>query len=1071
LLSGSGPAADALHRMVDIVFTGGSEKLQLWLNDDTVGDGASRRAQFDALLLLVQLSGRQDLLGLLEDVVTSRAVAKSRSPDPDMSSLAAVILLYRDSGSRVAALSRAAQKLLGPEESWPLFAELGQGERVIGGYARSSFGGLLSVLQAGGVAGDMTVDRFLCANGLQKIFYEHIDEAVSFEGRTVADFIQSGIFANDAAALPLRRAFFQSLRRREPTLAGLARLMEVEGDERMWARLTVAVQHGDDALAAKELEANAATISTWTPEQRKEFAALIADYFPQAMKASEEPAAKLLSASHDAGTDELRKAARQWLEKGVGEQPDRPALTPVILGFIPADPALAAKLWAAWLRADAEFSPDMLSYYADNFRHELFSSQGIGLPELAGFLNALALEPGGELGKPWSGEMGHDLGERFAAILALRSAELAQVSTPKPTAAGAREFAAYLAKERPRAATAVAALIGQFYANTTRPYDGPLPKPGAEADALIVWARHDLGSTTELLGDVAIVGLLMEHLDKLEPAQKEELATSVRRLAVAAEVPAVERLALLDTLGSQLSGLLDFPGMSGALAEATIEALPAEVKERGGRIGALLQALGKCASLSPEAAGKLYLKAKGPAAKDKHESPWSFENMTLDLDLLRLAVRSGDAPFIRGALNDRSAGTHHFGPDPRDRLDLAILLWQRNLPQAALEFVAPPERFHRYATPEPENRGPDWMNQEMPPFSREMEQSLPGWLAAIFDPQQRYRVECVISAHPDATGDAAPSVPLRERLEKLIARFPVEGPQVRAARMETLAALVSRPECGREALPLEQAIAAMVTAPEAQGLAGNPPANEPKESAELRTFRLLERSLLLPVQARGDTSALLAELKRLDEGAAADARTAAAAATDAGSNRGFGSGRGVRGNGGGGGGFRRPDGSAYLENLIFRHGAWLLRSIVDLPQDQRLRVVAVLDRLFATAVDPQRKEVRENALLLVDLAHSAAADGAGFDAWTGSLQPALRSSYDTNRSAGSGPFAMLNRPAWRSPEFADSRRALLRSLLADPASAARLPARTYERESELLRLPFTAEDIVAVTGQPLSGGR
>jgi predicted Zn-dependent protease len=92
-------------------------------------------------------------------------------------------------------------------------------------------------------------------------------------------------------------------------------------------------------------------------------------------------------------------------------------------------------------------------------------------------------------------------------------------------------------------------------------------------------------------------------------------------------------------------------------------------------------------------------------------------------------------------------------------------------------------------------------------FTKTLEAALPALLAAIPDPQQRYRTECVMQLYHDATDDAEkPLVARDERVAKLAARFATDAPPQQQAKLEILCGIASsanaelaatlRPLCG-----------------------------------------------------------------------------------------------------------------------------------------------------------------------------------------------------------------------------------------------------------------------------------
>jgi hypothetical protein len=79
-------------------------------------------------------------------------------------------------------------------------------------------------------------------------------------------------------------------------------------------------------------------------------------------------------------------------------------------------------------------------------------------------------------------------------------------------------------------------------------------------------------------------------------------------------------------------------------------------------------------------------------------------------------------------------------------------------------------------------------------FTSDLETALPALLAAIPDPQQRYRTECLMHIYHETTDVAKkPFVSRGDRITKLVARFAAEAPPQQQARLEILCSIAPGP--------------------------------------------------------------------------------------------------------------------------------------------------------------------------------------------------------------------------------------------------------------------------------------
>jgi hypothetical protein len=398
-----------------------------------------------------------------------------------------------------------------------------------------------------------------------------------------------------------------------------------------------------------------------------------------------------------------------------------------------------------------------------------------------------------------------------------------------------------------------------------------------------------------------------------------------------------------------------------------------------------------------------------------------------------LAIRAGNAEEVTRLVRAGGAGL-------RGNLNLTLQLWQGKHDQAAVSLIARPGEYHQGIR---ERLTPDSSSRENQlRFTREIEAALPDWLTTIADPAQRFRVECLISAAPDAVGDLAPQRPLGERLAALVGRFPAEAPQVRVSRHEILTALGSE---GSAATPLADEYVKAIgkqTLAQLMAVRNSSSENPAERDAAIVTETLIRRAMQFTLEKSGDASLMLQQFEALH----------AASAGDQGSR-------------------------AYemMRPLAPWYAALLVRRIVELPAAERSLPARQALAYARMLLEWPRLSCGELAVALAVASQAAAGDGAALGRWLDELPPNVRANYATWDKGQIGyRMRNLKQPPLCGKEYDKSRRALLAAILIDTATMERQmageEARKYAWDTQVYLLTFgntqnggifTDDDVIA----------
>jgi hypothetical protein len=394
--------------------------------------------------------------------------------------------------------------------------------------------------------------------------------------------------------------------------------------------------------------------------------------------------------------------------------------------------------------------------------------------------------------------------------------------------------------------------------------------------------------------------------------------------------------------------------------------------------------------------------------------------------MVPLALRSGNRQEIDRLVKDG-------GDSFRGDLDFMIRLWRGGHSGSAVSLIARPGEYHKgMKSLLLAKAGGD---SKPLVFTREIEDGLPGWLASIPDPAQRFRMECLISAAADAEDERAPALNRNARIEALVKRFPAEAPKPRVSRSETLAALCNEPGAAKilagdimEAVG-KQSLGMLIPMRD-----GNNSSGTTDEDAASVVEALIIRAMQYALEEDGDLAFSIAQFESI---------------------------------------VPVPIGNqAYLATEMLNSlGSWysglLLKRITDVPAGKRPELAGHARSISGVLFEKGRNERDGGKQVAVALAHAAqalAGDGNALDVWLQGFSKDSREEFD-NSTRGEGlrdVMEALRNPALAGEANNNRRRSLLTALITEPAISARLIRHITDLSVLMDSRVFSKEDIYAV---------
>ncbi len=951
-------------------------------------------------------------------------------------------------------MARIANRLLGPPEAWPLYKEF-RSFSVGTVHTRISLFRNIGQSMRNDRDSQVAMARFIAENRVN--FGDNHDSSsmlsdgnwrrVGKDDDIVKDWLSSGIFdPGPAPACPSRengKALFESMGSIVNNMGSENRgkvgeaLLKTEGPRRFWARLLGARITGNGKAAVAELDANAKVIAKWPQHARDGLARLVINWFPDAAKNAGPSVAKLLDESRRKGDAEVIKTAEAYLKDGFPEDIQYYSISNGDIGImmrrlIREDAGMAAKVWIKLLehlespqsRYSGTGLPGGPTHYSNTQLCQAFGDGSLSIASLADFiLRVEKLKPGGTSGL-MGGNQNYYQRRMFDAWLQAGSGAFAadrEVATLKteirPLAGAILSLKREATKESKPLMLAILALQGlSSYSDIVR--------SSARAD-LLAWSRGNLRKSDPALADVVAL-IVLARQEKPSEADNREFRSAFAKMIGDAAIPAEVRVAIaagaLRESGARL--VSGDASCIAALTELPEEHIRPETAWASGDMIGLLEKITGFKGVSADSCAKILAAIKAaPPSLANHGGSGDSTESRLARVMLALALAAGDSGEV--AIRTRQSA-HGFRGD----LDLAAKLWQGKHTESALSLIARPGEYHlasRARLNGVRNRGEPAMT-----FSREMEESLSAWLSSIGEAGQRFRIECLLSALPDATGDAEPSVKRRERIAALVSRFPTEASQAKVSRDEILAALGTEPVVAR---PLADAYIE-AAAKQKLGLLlalrdGNNNYDPRAADASYVTENIIRRAMRYETEVRGEASLVLDQLQSII---------------------------GVPGTN-----------QEYMAREMLREfGRWypafVTLHIASQPEERRRALAAKALEMSDYLLIPSESELRPVAVAIAIASQAAAGDGAGLDRWLDKLPDPQKENYVTARKNDGlrGVFGGLRQAPFTLKDHEVQRREVLTRMLCDPATLAREITHMTEISSLMDSGAFTRDDIVAV---------
>lgn len=1036
--NGDAKTAEMVKRCREIVAVPDTKGFDRWFHKARRDLRANSR-DLKLLSLMADRAGRQDLAGTVEKAITEAMFDDGADQNALASLLAHQVNRLGTLEARMDALHRLALGILGPEEGWQLYGRLGNSYWG-GTHARlNSFRILLQGL--GGepsaelaallfsVRHRLPMGGYINSTGLKRALGDmSTKEDVQALGVfSLGPEMVAGMENSEVFALTVLQALRNGDSEKRAKL-----LLEIDGGERFWARVIGGIMQRDQKLVRAELDRHAGVISSWPAESRAELARFLETNGVTATPGSK--VATMFAESRRKDLAQIRKEAAELLEKGAPENlhpysPD--PIFPMISALVEADPDLAVRVWNRCLEdfgkrqnsgssSSGGFSTHM-NDYATGELIERMCRANIRPVHLAGFIARFARGEQGKLATHGgSGNNSYYMRQLIESEMKLRKDELIEASTLKEGPENHRTMSAlWEAVLNECDAEAKAALPAMFVLHLS---NGWYSNSEKDTDRLLGWLEKTLRPKDARLADSLTLAILSSGGNA---SRKDGLIGKAGAAALTdARVPVLLRMesaCALNDRGSGFSACIADPDGARAMAGLFLEYISSGRRWASSGTVRLLHKLAVADGLSAGQARELMERvAEFPPVNVAVSG--EAANAVASARLA-LAVRGGDPQVI--ARESRAAGT-------RGRLDLALHLWDASLPREAASLLARPGEYHSgLALLLGEGRN-DMIR--FPEFSKKLEASLPNWLASIENPEQRFRVECLVSSLRDAKDDDAPETSRPQRMADLAARFDAEAGRTKVARLEMLAAL----SCEHDAaVALEDAIAketrgrgmedivlAEIARQRSSGNAGD------NESEQAAVEVLIRRRCMLAL-ARGDASPSAGEVTAIANHMVGDNRWIA-----------------------------RTVMSRILKDVTPR----LIRSFAE-SDPERVKPLATETLRISTALLGQNEsDPHGSAVALAILSQAAAGDGAGYRRWVDDLDPKTRNTLDAVRKRMNTAqiFRELNVGAIREPEYEETRRKILLMLFSDPETMKReVPHPTFL--SELLdRDAFSREDIFAM---------
>ena len=1021
--------AASLRESIQIVETPGIEAFNTWM--EGVRDSPAEAA--DSLLVIIRLASfgkRADLMdAALEFCCELTLGAENRSYGVRVADtsegLAQIVSSAVGYDGKTAVIVEITERLLGPPETWELYAQIGRNtgayviDRRLSAYQKltQAVNGDPDSLVA--LARFTARHRFGTVNGVQINSFLWSDR-MGMDAAEISKFwIDSGLLSpgpelagsctNNGSSIveALEKSAANRGGEKKGELAGV--MVSIKGPERFWARMLGARLKDDSALAIAELNRNAEVFSKWPPNAKYDLARLVQSWFPNAEEKAAKPVRRLLVESRTKGDQDARKQAEGYLRDGFS-QDMRPysadeKLGGMIANLIEDDAGMAAEVW---IKAIEHFdaiqsggssssngfrrSP---SQYASSRLLDKLGQRKVAIPNLIEFFHLLEKGKPGALSGMFSSNSGYYIRRivdtyRTGAKTAIEKEKSLEGLDGNP-----RQLAGSLLLLGRESEADVRPGLAAFFL-TSEIYNSS-HLGGSSREAFLKWLREDLRKLDADLAHAAMLMTLPRKNEKVEDSEKPEFRDAFRAIVANPKIPVDLRVCVTAMLAGKRS--MDFR-MGDAACSSALADLLVFIAGSGDWAStdsfACLKEFARPGEISEEDATRVLaaIRANPPELMTSSNNSAAAD---LNRAMLSLAIHCRDEAEIKKLVRSGVAAD-------RGDLDTMVQLWQGGFAESAVALLARPGEYHSGAR----NRlfKQSDMTGVLASYSRNLEEKLPEWLATIPNPGQRFRVESLISSIPDAEGDDAPQRKRPERIRELVGRFADEAPKARSSRNEALAALaVESGEIAGLLGEYEKAIGKQTL-----GLLLPLRQQSSSDSAEVNstyvTEALIRAAMRLTVEEGGDATVLLNQLKSIALVMVGNQRYEA-------------------------------------RNLMNKLGPWyaclLVRTIIDLPAGERAAPAATALEISAVLLEHGESGAKRSAVGLAIASQAAAGDGAALDRWLSALPEPLRKAYDDTRGERGlkGVIGELKKDPLTKPEYEKSRLALLTAIVSDPATIAR----------------------------------
>ncbi|MEK7951116.1 tetratricopeptide repeat protein [Luteolibacter soli] len=990
---------------------------------------------------------RDDLKGAIEDFMCEGLRQGTYDSQSFAQELAQSVEDARDPAARMAALRRLTTKILGPEEAWPLYAELRNGGYYMQGpnQRMNAFQNIWSSFNGNEVTAVCAM-RFAAGYGLTgggSLNWYQILENSNGNVPAASRMLNAGYFApgpevvadpKDGNGKSMLDYGLNRLKQRDGAPKLGEELMKVEGADRFWARIFGAILANKPEVAYAELDRESATIAKWSAEARQDLWGFIATWLPEAPTKASASVRKQLTENLKQGDGEAKKKAEQYLKDGIPQDgrssySSDSEIQQLVSRLVSGNAELAAKLWdkaleqmrgssQGWSSSSGGFT-NTQDTYAHAQLMDLLLNRKIPLKDLCEFLAAFSKQPSASKLGEYESNFSYYLDRIFQDEIKRRDAEIKKLKLADglPTSAGLYTL---LIKDTP---AELRGIMGALVINRIR-NQSPWNYPNGWQEKLSAWTA-DLKKTDPVFANAVKLAVLAGAGDRPNDAAKADFKASFAAFVAEAKIPIELKFdTVVGLLYERPSSQLDDPACAKAMADFLCSYLTPDRTWAGYQSVPALNNFASWKSISKEDAKRLldaFQKSRVDFANGSGEEDKAHGLITaLNLSL---ALGAGDAEGIA-----RAART---GSGVRGRLDLAVRLWQGGLGDSAKMLIARPGEYHQAMRAVV--LGEKIEGQQLPPFSKESEAALPGWLKVIEDPAQGFRVECLISALPDAKDAAAPSVKRSDRLVSLAKRFAAEAPKPRVSRLESLAALAVEPACASildseiEAVTRGTDLGALVMTTTHSNYNGGPIDREEQAVMEI----LLRRSIQAQLEQSGDASRLIKQVESIQ--------------VISGGNNEYYAGQ-------------------QMDRFFDPQATLLIRRIYELEGDKKKAAAAQALKLCEVLLGFDQRDMQRDAIALGIMSQLAGGDGSAFDRWLDGLPPDTRKRYDQVRKQHSlaQAFPTIHEPPLTDAAYEKPRRDLLAAMLTDPATLKREITHPTVLSGLLDSKAFTREDIFAV---------